>query len=183
MTVMTAANKPDEAEATKRAHEIYRKVLLMVRVLHQRGYEQLRISPGMSRSGMHWRCSVTSAMNIKSENGAWLARYNEELVWFYTSANQDAYFNQRPEPDATPAELADEFVQLFPNISASAKCGDAAYIRWYEEMLRLTEPDLFPIAFADWRLPQDKLKTVGGRRTDEVFIPLPPPGLANTIAE
>src|SRR6188508_645112 len=48
----------------------YRKVLLVVYVLHQRGFQRLRICPGMSASGMHWRCSITPVTNVEKENGA-----------------------------------------------------------------------------------------------------------------
>ena len=55
---------------------------------------------------------------------------------------------------------------------------DRAYVVWYEELLRLTEPGLFPIAYADYTVPEDKLLLGGIRPTPDAFIRLPPPGLA-----
>ena len=46
------------------------KVLEIVAALHRRGYERLRIEPGMSPSGMSWRCGITLAGNMDPENGA-----------------------------------------------------------------------------------------------------------------
>ena len=36
----------------------------MVHELHKAGYQRLRVSPGLSPSGVHWRCSVTCACNV-----------------------------------------------------------------------------------------------------------------------
>ncbi len=35
-----------------------------VQVLHQRGYHRLRVLPGVSPSGMHWRVAITNADNL-----------------------------------------------------------------------------------------------------------------------
>ena len=45
------------------------------------------------------------------------------------------------------------------------------------EMLKLTYPDVLPIAYADWDLPEDSLATVGPSTAGR--IPLPPPGLGD----
>jgi hypothetical protein len=34
-------------------------VVEMVHELHKAGYQLLRISPGLSPSGIHWRCPIT----------------------------------------------------------------------------------------------------------------------------
>ena len=41
-----------------------RRVLRLVRDLHEQGYQLLRISPGMAPSGCYWRCAVTPKSNI-----------------------------------------------------------------------------------------------------------------------
>jgi len=51
-------------------YRAYRKVLRMVTELHVRGYQRLRIAPGMAPSGCSWRCSITPATNISSRHGA-----------------------------------------------------------------------------------------------------------------
>ncbi len=45
-------------------------------------------------------------------------------------------------------------------------------------MLNLTDPDLFPIAYADWDLPSDFLETTSTNNKKKVKISLPPPGVA-----
>jgi hypothetical protein len=61
-----SAGTPWEGRGMEAA--VYRKALLMVGELHVRGYQRLRIAPGMSASGCYWRCSVTPAAHIRSRN-------------------------------------------------------------------------------------------------------------------
>src|SRR5438445_11614927 len=50
-------DRETQIEASARdTHWACRLLLLMVAELHRRGYQQLRIAPYMSPSGMHWRC-------------------------------------------------------------------------------------------------------------------------------
>jgi hypothetical protein len=52
-------------------------VLLMVHELHKLGYQRLWFVPGMSPSGMHWRCSVTHVGNIKRTHGAMMCDFDD----------------------------------------------------------------------------------------------------------
>ena len=52
------------------AHLLCRRVLLMVQELHRRGYERLRVAPGLSRSGLHWGCSIVPASDVRPGHGA-----------------------------------------------------------------------------------------------------------------
>ncbi len=70
---------------------VYRKLLLMVNELHRRGYQRLRIVPGMSPCGEHWRCSITPVTNVSVKHGARLVEW-EHLTAHYTSADGAKYF-------------------------------------------------------------------------------------------
>ena len=97
----------------------YRKVLRMVSELHVRGYQRIRIEPGMAASGAAWRCAMAPA--------------------------------------------------------TSFSVSDWPYAGWYLEMLHITYPDSFPVAYADWwDFPTDYLPTTGARK--DLRIPLPPAG-------
>lgn len=144
----------------------------LVRELHLRGYEQLRISPGMSPSGMHWRCDITPVSNISPTNGALIMDF-EGPIARYSSANEDKPFEWPDGSDRTPSVLADKFIESFPAIAAAGFGQDPAYVTWYREMLEATRGGTFPIAYADADLPDDHLQTVGGR---EVKVPMPPCG-------
>lgn len=152
----------------------YRKVLRMVTELHVRGYQRLRISPGMAPSGCCWRCSITPATNISSRHGARMLSW-DTLAAHYTSGQERKYFGWEDASHVTPSRLAELFIERFPAIAEAGWGSDWVYAGWYLDMLCLTYPDNFPIAYADWDLPKDCLVTTGER--SDIRIPLPPPGL------
>lgn len=146
-----------------------RNVLRMVQELHLRGYQRLRIAPGMSASGFHWRCAVTPAANTQAANAALLREY--EFAAHYTSGMERKYFDWPDAEHASPSRLAELFLERFPKIASAGKGSDWAYAGWYIEMLQLTYPDSFPIAYADYDLPASHLTCVG---TQCPPVPLPP---------
>jgi hypothetical protein len=154
---------------------IYRNVLRMVSELHVRGYQRLRIAPGMAPSGLYWRCAITPVTNISSLHGAMLADW-DVLTAAYTSGQRDKYFDWQDASHATPSQLADLFISRFPDIVTAGQGSDWSYAGWYLEMLHLTYPNSLPIVYADWDLSKDYIATVGER--SDVQVPLPPPGLA-----
>lgn len=151
---------------------ILRKMLYLGHELHLRGYQRLRISPGLSCSGVDWRCPITPVTNILRSHGAQMADWDGPVA-HYTSANKDRYFGWDDGARLTPSKMADRFIERFPEIATAGKGSDWLYAGWYVEMLHLTYPDAFPIAYADFDLPTDHL-TADGKR--QVRIPLPPPG-------
>ena len=153
---------------------VYRKVLLMVGELHRRGYQRLRIAPGLSPEGEHWRCSITPITNISTKHGARLIDW-EHLAAHYTSAAGAKYFDWSYAANLDPGRLATRFCEEFPLIVAAGQGSDWAYAGWYQEMLGLTHPNLLPIAYREGGCPQDRLLAVGPR-CEGVVIPLPPPG-------
>lgn len=161
-------------------YRVYRKVLRMVAELHVRGFQRLRIAPGMSASGCYWRCSVTPVTNVSIWHGARLVSY-DTLAAHYSAGSEREYFGWKDAGHATPSRLADLFIERFPEIVAAGRGSDWLYAGWYLEMLHLTYPDAIPIAYADWDLPKDYIQTIGGR--SDARIPLPPPGLGEEREE
>lgn len=145
----------------------------MVSELHVRGYQRLRIAPGMAPSGGYWRCAITPVTNISNRHGAKMIADND-LVARYTSGQERKYFDWTDASHLTPSRLAVRFIERFPRIVAAGRGSDWMYSGWYQEMLGITYPDIFPIAYADWSLPDEYLDTTGGR--EGVRIPLPPVG-------
>ena len=151
---------------------VYRKVLLMVSELHVLGYQRLRIAPGLSPTGEHWRCSITPITNISQKHGARLLDW-EHLAAHYTSAAGAKFFDWSYAANLTPAKLALRFIEEFPSITTVGKGPDWAYAGWYQQMLGLTAPDLLPVVPEGEGRARDALTTFGKRT---VSIPLPPPG-------
>jgi hypothetical protein len=72
--------------------------------------------------------------------------------------------------------MAELFVERFPDIAEAGLGSDWLYAGWYVDMLHLTYPDAFPIAYADYYEADGYLPCTGGN--SDVRVPMPPPGLA-----
>jgi hypothetical protein len=161
--------------------DTYRKLLRTVTELHVRGYQRLRIAPGMSPSGCYWRCSITPAINISRRHGARMLSWESDIAVNYSSGQGRDYFGMEGVGHLSASRLADLFLSRFPEIAAKGSGSDWTCAGWYLEMLHLTYPSRYPIACADWPVPDDCLSTVG--EGPDVTIPLPPPGLASDADE
>ena len=162
----------DQDPAVRRAQ----RVLLMVHELHKRGYQRLRIVPGMSPSGMHWRCSVTAASNVRMTHGAREADFSRHLV-SYTSGQENEYFGWTDARTDTARGLATKFLKRFPEVAELGRGPDWAYAGWYVEMLGHAERGALPVAYADWYEEPDArwLPTTEGFQSG---LPMPPGGEA-----
>lgn len=135
----------------------------------------MRIAPGLSPGGEHWRCSITPVTNISVKHGARLVEW-EHLAAHYTSGAGAKYFDWSYAANLDPLKLAKRFIEEFPLIAEAGRGSDWGYAGWYQEMLGLTYPDLLPVAYRDEGCPNDRLLTAGGKTGGGVVIPLPPPG-------
>ena len=155
------------------------QVLLMVHELHKLGYQRLRIAPGMSASGMHWRCSVTHVGNIERSHGAMACSLCGMDNWpkgesaFYTTGQADNYFGWDDAQEDTPRQLADKFIARFPRLAELGQGTDWPYVGWYVQMLGLAEMGIGPVAYADWYEEPEPgwLPTTDGSK-----LPMPPGG-------
>jgi hypothetical protein len=155
-----------------------RKVLRIVQELHLRGYQRLRIAPGMSASGLHWRCTVTPVSNIERSHGARRVDH-DRLVANYSSGMGSHLFGWRDTRGKQPSRLADMFTERFPEIAEAGRGSDWPYAGWYVEMLHLTYPDARPYCYSDWQEDTEGfIPTIGGRK---LLIPMPPPGEADVL--
>ena len=160
--------------------EMHRRILRMVAELHARGYERLRIAPGLSGAGTHWRCAVTPVTNISSRHGAKMAR-SPDVRSSLIARHRTDDFGWRDVDGHSAAQMAEVFIERFSEIAAAGFGPDPHYAQWYREMLVATEPASFPIAYADsytWAPgPNDHMEAVG-IGSARLQLPLPPPGLA-----
>jgi hypothetical protein len=151
----------------------------MLSELHVRGYQRLRMAPGMSPSGMHWRCTITPVQNVLRSNGARIASW-DTLTAHYTSADERRYFGWTDAAHASPSRLAEMFIERLPAVAAAGYGEDWLYAGWYQHMVHWTYPDAFPIAYADWydEPAGGRLSTIGGEPAGRL-ISAPPPGEAD----
>lgn len=151
-------------------------VLLMVHELHKQGFQRLRIVPGISPSGLHWRVTILPASRVLQTHGA----LSRDWTWsgpepFYTSGQHSRYFGWEDAESDPPAELAHKFLNRFHEIAEPARGADWAYAGWYVEMLGRAQAGELPIAYAEFDADPDPrwLPTTKGVDSG---LPMPPPG-------
>jgi ADP-ribosylglycohydrolase len=155
-------------------------ILEMVHVLHRRGYQRLRIAPGMAPSGCCWRVAVTPSDNVLPDHGAKLRTF-EDAAHHVTGGG--AYpFQWRDAQGKSPQELADLFLERFPELARRGQGADWPYAGWYLEVLAHAARGRFPVAYADWRdEPDPRYLVLYGREVtarDRLLAPpLPAPSL------
>ncbi len=154
-------------------HDNASLVLLMVSELHKMGYERMRISPGMSSSGLHWRCGITHVANIDPDHGAMALDGSKDLVAYSTSAG-DQFFGWDDAACDSPISLARKFIERFPVIARLGRGDDEEYAQWYEQVVQLVEEGDLPYVYSDWSEDSEDgiLPTVGGINK----LPMPPDG-------
>jgi hypothetical protein len=175
------ASLGEENDTGIRSIDLYRLgrlLLRMVRTLHRRGFESLRIQPSMAPSGCYWRCAIAPASLFTRKHGARLSHafWDSDLIAHYSSGSLADFYGWGDCSQCSPGELADRFEEAFPITVRMARNEDPDYAHWYQHMIIATEPIGMPIAFADWTVRQDMLEIIC--HPDVHSFPLPPPGLA-----
>lgn len=169
-----AVIKPGNAEGTPSRDTTVdggRRLLLMVAELHSRGFERLRIVPGLAPSGCYWRSAVTPSSNVEPGHGA-LMLDRDGPTACHSSGYDEFLFSWDDAPQMSVSQLADAFVQRFPQVADEGRGADPAYVEWYAAMLVVTAPSGLPIAFHDWGAFPDCLHST--QVGESVCIPFPP---------
>ncbi len=147
------------------------RVLSLVRALHEAGYQRIRMRSGLSPSGMHWRCSITSADNV-AEDGLRIKESTCSLVAGYSSSEGDAPFGWRDAGGKDACELARMFVERFPEIAARGKGHDPVYADWFAGIMATAETGREPVFYADFEID-----------LSDVSVPPPPGDIRQTGTE
>ncbi len=129
------------------------RLLLMVHELHKRGYQRLRIAPSMAPSGLYWRCHIVASRDTTSIHGALIDQYGHSLEAVYSSGQDNEYFGWKDAKTDTARQLADKFIERFPELAQAARGKDYEYAGWFVEMLGIIESDGLPFAYAEYCPP------------------------------
>lgn len=167
---LTRESLDDESRLTE---AFARKLLAMVAELHHRGYESLRIVPGLSPSGTSWRFELVPASRSAPEGGALLRRGGPRNYPCYTTADGLGAFGWPDAAARSEAELADRAEGKLSALLSKCRTPDPEYVRWFQEMLDASAPLGLPVAYADMRMRPDSLYVVG--HCPIRWIPTPPP--------
>jgi ADP-ribosyl-[dinitrogen reductase] hydrolase len=100
-------------------------ILEMVHILHRRGYQKLRIAPGIAPSGCCWRVAVSPSDNFLDDNGALLRDFEDAVC--HTTGNGAYPFEWRDAQGMSPYELADLFLDRVPELARRGQGADWAY--------------------------------------------------------
>ncbi|MFC8190800.1 hypothetical protein ACFUMH_03940 [Cellulomonas sp. NPDC057328] len=117
------------------------RLLQAVAALHRRGSQHVRVSPGMSPSGVYWRVTLSAAPGSigdeKPSQLSWSSGSGADVVGVDVTAA------------TTPDALADALVAAVPAFGRPWR--DWTYTGWYAELLALVEREgRLPVSFADW---------------------------------
>ena len=82
----------------------------MVHELHKAGYQRLRVSPGLSPSGVHWRCAITCACNVAPDGVSVIDASQASGLYAAYSSADPGYFGWPEEPPLSARELAVHFL-------------------------------------------------------------------------
>ena len=134
----------------------HQKVLFVARELHKRGFENLRIVPSLSPSGLSWRCSFITIVN------------REEMNVFASLWLQSNYEYQNKEIELNIEELTDNFMKKERNFLENCRGKNEEYVKWFGNILQKLEPEELPYAFADYFSPTSYWKTSLGNQIDTI---------------
>jgi hypothetical protein len=113
-----------------------KKMLLMVKELHKRGFGKLRIVPSVAPNGLHWRCSfIDKTKGHEFPASQWI--YKIELK------------SRKLEIKQSPEELADLFMQENNEFLHYCKGDNQEYVKWYSKMTESLKESELPYAFSE----------------------------------
>lgn len=120
------------------------EIVMVVHELHKQGYEQLRLFPGMSPNGCAWRWRVYPKIMMGNDNR--FEMYDDCTPFDCIFGSTGEAFPMEDRPLLTVEEFMEENQNL---IGLLAKAKDAAYVKWYGQIVEHAKVKDFPIAFAD----------------------------------
>ena len=145
------------------------RVVAMAHELHKAGFQLLRISPGLSPSGVHWRCPITCAANVQADGFSIKDTSQAAGLFLPYSSADPGYFGWAGAAEFSARELAVRFLTEHPVLARASLGRDLPYAGWLTEVLGVVEQgDMrrYPVLYADFPLDPDARA-----------IPRPPPPL------
>lgn len=118
---------------------------LVIRELHEMGYEQIRVCPCVSPNGMAWRCATTVKKYTLKTCGA---VYRGPV---HTAADTSGgLFKWKGLQGKTPYEVALQFIEHYPDIAKWGKNSDPEYKEWFKKACDLAQCGYIFFAFSEW---------------------------------
>jgi hypothetical protein len=127
------------------------KLLLMVRELHLRGYQDIRVIPSLSPSGLSCRCSLLFDADAEIQ----------EFIgssWIFSLLDRDG------DSKLSVEGLADLFIEENREKLDRCRKDNKEYVEWYAGMLKQLEEEELPYAYGEYFSPSDYWETTDGKR-------------------
>lgn len=129
-----------------------KKVLFIAEALHQKGYENLKIIPSLSPSGLYWRCSFVPSNK------------NREVDVIASSWLQNFGDISEKEIQLNIKELTDRFILEHKNFLVKCIGKNEEYINWFKNALDILDIEELPYAFSDYFGPTTYWQTSLGKK-------------------
>jgi len=123
------------------------KVLFVAGELHKRGFENLRVVPSLSPSGVYWRCFFITMVN------------REEINVLASNWLQENYDCKEKEIGFSIEKLADDFLEREQEFLQHCRGKNEEYVQWFQKMLQTLKTEELPYAFAEYFSPTDYWQT------------------------
>lgn len=118
------------------------EVVMIVHELHQWGYEQLRLLPGMSPSGCSWRWAIYPKVLMKDSNQC---ERHDCLPFYCPYGSTGAAF----PTEGQGMKTANDFMREFESIVNLGEGEDKEYVEWFKQIVEHAKNYDFPIAYED----------------------------------
>lgn len=155
------------------------RLIRMVSELHRLGYQRLRVMP--YEAPLAWRLAIGPRDIFSTVNGAW-AEDDSGFSAQYSGASGKDYFGWRDSGHDNARQLAEKFIQRFPDVCERSAGRDWLYAGWLSELLGVLErSSALPIVAAEYLESEPvearflTLRPYGSNGADTKFA-LPPPG-------
>ncbi len=125
------------------------KLLEAVRLLHERGYELIRIFPYDAPSGCYWRCTISAKKNFDKKYGLRPEKDTDKNTLYYSTGAIYKYFEGFDGEHATVENVADEILKRIPELETKGKGSDPDYAEWFHNVLRQARLGNLACAMAD----------------------------------
>ena len=108
--------------------DIIKRYFLVIRELHEMGYQLIRVCPCLSPNGTAWRCATTVKKYTLKNCGA-IYRSTEP----HTAADtHSGRFSWGDCIGLSPHEIALQFIEHYPHIAKWGKGKDKEYKEWFK---------------------------------------------------
>ncbi len=156
----------------KSNYDDIKRYFLVIRELHELGYELIRVCPCLSPNGLSWRCATTVKRYTLKRCGA--IYHGPE----HTAANtSNGIFRWDIGNHNTTYEIALQFIKHYPHLAKWGKGSDPEYVRWFKKANDLAQRGYIFYAFAEYSSCYEKgqMLLLNEPPVGE-YLPFPPAG-------